>query len=230
MKKDRKKIARKYRYYKKLIDAEKYSYVDNVFLNEKGQAILQLNVEKYNNVVSDYCMPNYEIFDEAFAEFIIDNVEYIDMQHDLVIEMYFNDELNENQQSIVKKTLKRHFAERIASAKSDVSDSYKKTGVFTLIGALILLFSTILTTFKVIPILTEVIYIGAWFFLWEAIENIFSNTMELKGRMITDARIWNAEIVIKKLNETYTSTNNSKPITVDENIEKLKSVTEIKND
>lgn len=201
--KDRKKIARKYKYYRKLINADKYSYIDNVVINEKGQAVLQLNVEKYNNVVSDYCMPNYEIFDQSFAEFIIDNVEYIDMQNDLVIEMYFNDELNENQQNIVKKTLKRHFAERIADSKSDLADSNKKTIWFGIVGVLILILASVLSAVKNITIVTEAIYIGAWFFLWEAIENVFSSSMQLKSKMITDARIWNSEIIIKKLNESY---------------------------
>ena len=199
-KKDRKKIARKYKYYNKLINSDKYFQDDNVILNEKGQAILQLNVEKYNNVVSDYCMPDYEIFDEGFADFIVDNVEYIDMQHDLVIEMFFNDELNERQQSIVKKTLKRHFAERVATNKEDLYDYNKKSYVFGIFGALIFVLCSI---FKFIMpnifLVLDVVDFASWFFMWTAIDNYFDNSLKVKEDLITSARIWNAEIVIKKL-------------------------------
>ena len=200
--KNRKKITKKYKQLKKIINSDKYFQEDNVFLNEKGQAVLQLNVEKYNNVVSDYCMPNYEIFDEAFAEFIIDNVEYIDIQHDLVIEMFFNNALNEKQQNIVKKTLKRHFAERIATTKEDLQESNHRTVVFSIIGLLIFAIAYVVNSFiGKIDLIYEIFAIGGWFFLWEAIDNVFYNSMSLKQSMITDARIWNAEIVIKQLNE-----------------------------
>lgn len=198
---NRKKITKKYRQLKKIINSDKYFQEDNVFLNEKGQAVLQLNVEKYNNVVSDYCMPNYEIFDESFADFIIDNVEYIDIKHDLVIEMFFNDELNEKQQTIVKKTLKRHFAERIAMSKEDLQESNHRTIAFTIIGLLIFAITYVFNVFiKKIDFIYEIFAIGGWFFLWEAIDNIFYNSLRLKQSLITDARIWNAEIIIKKLN------------------------------
>ena len=201
--KNRKKITKKYKQLKKIINEDKYFQEDNVFLNEKGQAVLQLNVEKYNNVVSDYCMPNYEIFDEAFAEFIIDNVEYIDIQHDLVIEMFFNNELNERQQSIVKKTLKRHFAERIATTKADLQESNNRTLAFTIIGLIIIALSYVINRFLgKLDLLYEVFVIGGWFFLWEAIDNLFYHSLQLKQSLITDARIWNAEIVIKRLNST----------------------------
>ena len=200
-KKDRKKIFRKYKYYKKLINSDKYFQDDNVILNEKGQAILQLNVEKYNNVVSDYCMPDYEIFDEGFADFIVDNVEYIDMQHDLVIEMFFNDELNEKQQNIVKKTLKRHFAERVSTNKEDLYDYNKKSYAFGFIGAAVFILCSI---FKFIMpnifLVLDVIDFASWFFMWTAIDNYFDNSLKVKEDLITSARIWNAEIVIKKLN------------------------------
>ena len=201
--KNRKKITKKYKQLKKIINEDKYFQEDNVFLNEKGQAVLQLNVEKYNNVVSDYCMPNYEIFDEAFAEFIIDNVEYIDIQHDLVIEMFFNNELNERQQSIVKKTLKRHFAERIATTKADLQESNNRTLAFTIIGLIVIALSYVINRFLgKLDLLYEVFVIGGWFFLWEAIDNLFYHSLQLKQSLITDARIWNAEIVIKRLNST----------------------------
>ena len=204
--KNRKKITKKYRQLKKIINSAKYFQEDNVFLNEKGQAVLQLNVEKYNNVVSDYCMPNYEIFDEAFAEFIIDNVEYIDIQHDLVIEMFFNDELNENQQNIVKKTLKRHFAERISTTKEDLQESNHRTITFAIIGLMFFALTYCINAFiRKIDFINEILAIGGWFFLWEAIDNIFYSSLKLKQSLITDARIWNAEIVIKKLNTNFSA-------------------------
>ncbi len=212
---NRKKITKKYKQLKKIINSDKYFQEDNVFLNEKGQAVLQLNVEKYNNVVSDYCMPNYEIFDQAFAEFIIDNVEYVDIKHDLVIEMFFNDELNEKQQTIVKKTLKRHFAERIATTKEDLQESHHQTLAFSIFGLLIFALAYVFNRFiGKIDLIYEIFAIGGWFFLWEAIDNVFYNSLKLKQSLITDARIWNAEIVIKKLNtnalteETTNSINN----------------------
>lgn len=158
--------------------------------------IVNIKVEHQNQILSSFNYDNKDTLNSDFCDYLWKNAKMMPPYDDLQINIYSNEEINE--QEVIKAT-KTHYSREYIEAKQSLSKTNFVAltslllGIFSL--ALLLIFYSVFNNFYV----TTLIEIMAWVFVWEAVDKFFYGRTNIKRNCVLIQKIYSAEInIIKK--------------------------------
>lgn len=167
-------------------------------IDENGKIVISMVIHDNKEFLSLYCSDNQEIITQEVASFLDSKSKLIKQNKPLHI-IIKNDKISENEKKIYSKAIKNYYYNEII----DLERTLKFYLISSLILALvsIVIFSLLYTIVQNanISILSEIITVIGWVFLWEAVDLfcIRSSLLQVKRRKCKN--FLNAQISFEKL-------------------------------
>lgn len=134
---------------------------------------IEIFIEKEENLVETY---NKNLVSSTLIEYILNKIEHVKKNEEISIHLYVTEETR-GCSSIIRKGLEEEYQKNIKNH----SIINIKQFILLLIGLFMLLISTLIGDMS---ILNEIVLIGAWVPIWEAVElELLTDTNEKKKRI-----------------------------------------------
>ncbi len=133
---------------------------------EKGEAYITIKVNSIDDIISRYSIKEYEWINPEFADYIEECVEYIPLETGIVIEIC-GVEFTEEEQEVITDVIKNYFGLKLEDKEFDIRINNRKAYKLLALGVLTVLVLIGIQYFSISPVISELILLALWFFIWE---------------------------------------------------------------
>lgn len=159
---------------------------------------INVKAESSKEIFSEYNYETNEILNEELEGFIVKKAETIPLKSKLRIKMFVEEKEKIDEKEVedaIKLRFKRDFEDYERKLKRNAQISF----ILLLIGILFLGFLVLETLFLDNFILSIILEITSWVFIWEAVDKFFFERTEIRERRHQFARLYYAEVEIVPL-------------------------------
>jgi len=140
-----------------------------------GNYIIEVSLNNYAGIFNDWDHAPYKRkdIDPELITFIQESIDDIPLEYNVDICFYFSEEeKNQEREKIIVSRLRTYYTIYIEIKKNKIKSILKNAIIYMLISSLLLTSSYFGVLYReniVFYTLTEIIIVGGWVFLWEAI-------------------------------------------------------------
>ena len=140
-----------------------------------GNYIIEVSLNNYAGIFNDWDHAPYKRkdIDPELITFIQESIDDIPLEYNVDICFYFSEEeKNQEREKIIVSRLRTYYTIYIEIKKNKIKSILKNAIIYMLISAVLLTSSYFGVLYRdniVFYTLTEIIIVGGWVFLWEAI-------------------------------------------------------------
>ena len=159
---------------------------------------INVKAESPKEIFSDYNYETNEILNEELESFIVKKAENIPLRSKLRIKIFVNekDKIDEKEvNDAIKLRFRREFEDYERKLKRNAQLSF----ILLLIGILFLGFLVLETALLDNYIISIILEIASWVFIWEAVDKFFFERTEIREKRHQFARLYYAEVEIVPL-------------------------------
>lgn len=206
----RKKFNKKQRQNLEKFRNAKFNYSKFVkkYYMEKGEAYITVKVDSIEDIISKYSIKDYEWINSEFAQYIEESAYYIPMETGIVLEICgakFSDE----EKKVIENVIKNYFGLVLEDKEFDLMLNKRRSNLLLVMGILSLLVYAFIHTKNIGAVLTELLFLAIWFFIWEYGDYGFIKDSELKLEKIYAGQLASAKIrFIENENESESKKEN----------------------
>lgn len=170
---------------------------------DNGNYKIEVSLKNYAEIFNDWDHAPYKRkdIDPDLLGFLEDSVDDIPLKHNIDIGFYITDEYqNKDREMLIASWFKTFYEFYIEIEKSKTKSIVIQAAVYMLIsiGLLTLSFFGIIIRSSILAyILTEVIVVGGWIFLWEAISKIIFERQTITKLIKNYRRFTQADIYFR---------------------------------
>ncbi len=165
--------------------------------DEEGRAVVKMTVLRDEDFLSDFSAGSIPVISSQVAEFIEERTSAFSPQEPLSLNIY--SDCIDSQEKIVYDV--RHYSEN----KRELVRNTFISAIMAAVGILALSVVILFYFFERHPVLTEIVDIFAWVFLWEAVDLFFLQRSILRGKRARHLRLIEAKIKFFPLEEAANS-------------------------
>lgn len=173
--------------HKKLNVSEEYT---NSLIKEDNRAHIEMDIFDKDDIFSNY---NVNELDPAFLEYIDSKVRFIKKESPISIDIKC-DNLTDDEKDLIRKNLHNSYALKFESERKKIKNNRKISAVLFFFGLLVMCVYITISHFSKIAVLSEVISIISWVFIWEAVDLFFFQTSISNFKSLLSYRLFSAEI------------------------------------
>lgn len=154
---------------------------------------INVKVKHEEEIYSGYNYDRNEVLNPALSDFLVEKAESLHKRSKLRIKIFFDFSLEEHELfSAIKNKFKGEF--------ESYERKLKQTAIFSLVvlilGILFLGIFVLEEMFFHNVVLSIILEIASWVFIWEAVDSFFLERMTLKEKWRQMARLYDAEIEV----------------------------------
>ena len=183
----KKRINHKIRYSEK-------DYVQKNYMKD-GKAVIPIKINKLDDLYMKHDYLKLDLSD-AVSDYIEEIAYLIPQRTDIVLEIHYNEEISNNQQSRIRKVFKANYGSDI----DDIDYALRKHNyrciamfllgiIFTFLYFVLLSFSHYISDF-----IAELCIITGWVFLWDMVETVSIKRADLMYKRLNKLQLYDAEI------------------------------------
>lgn len=167
---------------------------DNEVLNERGEAVICVECEDKNDIVSKFSCGDNATITSEFSNFLKENTEDLDIEKSLNLKIHSNNEFSNEDKSQIKLAIRNHYTKTLSDVNKRLYQNKAECIILSILSVIFMLIYVVSKFFDPYEISSELILIIVWVFMWRAIENIAFERRELRKRAIKLYRLLNARI------------------------------------
>lgn len=170
------------------------AYIDKNYIT-KGKAVIPVKLEKLSDLYMKHDFKQMELSDEV-CDYIEEIAYMIPINTDIILEIHCP-ELSEEEQLRVKKSIKNNYGIEIDDDDYDMSINNIKSGIFLLIGIILLIINIITDSVSKMHISTFFSYllsVAWWVCIWDMLEILFGDNTEIKYKRLNHQQLYDAQI------------------------------------
>ena len=161
--------------------------------SSSNEAIINININKTEDIISPYAENNKEVINSEFANFLDNSVKDVSPKHDLTLKISAaNCDLDK-----ISSAIKNYYFNEFMDSQRKLKHNLIFSICTLIIGLLSLALTFVLNTFNTPLIVGGAVDIFAWVFVWEAIDLFFFRRAELKYQQYRQINFINATIIKK---------------------------------
>ncbi len=154
---------------------------------------INIKIKSEDEIYSGYNYDKNEVLNPELSDFLLEKAEAVPIKSKLRLKFFSDVNIREHELfSAIKNKFKGEF--------ESYQRKLKKTALFSLVvlilGILFLGFFILEEMFFHIPILSIILEIASWVFIWEAVDAFFLERLSLKEKRLQMARIYDAEMEV----------------------------------
>lgn len=176
---------------KKIIDARAAS--EEAERDEEGRVIIEMTVLKDEAFLSDFSAGKRLSISSEMAEFLRERAEDFLPKEPICLKIY-SDCIDEDEQISYSKALREYYVRQYSQTKRDLRRNSMISAVMAAIGMAVIAVVLIFSFLDMFPIITEVLDIFAWVFLWEAVDLFFLQRAVMRAERNRCLRFADAKI------------------------------------
>ena len=179
---------------KNKFDGEKMDDLKQRKNEDKKPASISLTVYDDSNFLSPYSSDNEEIISDEVAGFLENSAKQIKPTRSLKINIK-GKTIAENEKPVYLRAIKNYYENESAEIKRNLKFNLIATLILFAISVVVLLVLFLVVAKFNIQVLTEIVTIMAWVFLWEAVDLFFIRRPLLRRELHRCENLKNSEIV-----------------------------------
>ena len=190
-----KKINKKQRKNLEKFKSAKFNYTKFVkkYYMEKGEAYITVKVNSINDIISRYSIKDYEWINPQFAEYIEDSANYIPVETGIVIEIC-GPQFSIEEKQIIESTMRNYFGLQLQDKEIDIILNKRKANRLLALGLISLIVFIILQNKNLGAVLSELLFLALWFFIWEYGDYGLIHAADLKLEKLYAGQLASAKI------------------------------------
>lgn len=154
---------------------------------------INIKVKSEEELYSGYNYDKNEVLNPALGDFLLEKAEALPVKSKLRLKFFSDVNIREHELfSAIKNKFKGEF--------ENYQRKLKKTALFSLVvlilGILFLGLFILEEMFFHTPVLSIILEIASWVFIWEAVDSFFLERLSLKEKRLQMARIYDAEMEV----------------------------------
>ena len=154
---------------------------------------INIKVKSEEELYSGYNYDKNEVLNPALGDFLLEKAEALPVKSKLRLKFFSDVNIREHELfSAIKNKFKGEF--------ENYQRKLKKTALFSLVvlilGILFLGLFMLEEMFFHTPVLSIILEIASWVFIWEAVDAFFLERLSLKEKRLQMARIYDAEMEV----------------------------------
>ncbi len=169
--------------------------------DEEGRVIVEMTVLNDDDFLSDYSFGRNPVISSGVSEFIDHSVMAFAPGEALRLNVY-SDCIDGEEEKIYRGALKKYYEARYAKNVLERRRNLVIAGVMALIGICFLIATMLFSHRWGNPVLSEILDIFAWVFLWECADVLFLQRSVLSIECKRYLRLMDAKVEFFPLNET----------------------------
>lgn len=179
---------------KNKFDGEKMDDLKQTKNEDKKPASISLTVYDDSSFLSPYSSDNEEIISDEVAGFLENSAKQIKPTSSLKINIK-SKTIAENEKPVYLRAIKNYYENESAEIKRNLKFNLIATLILFAISVVVLLVLFLVVAKFNIQVLTEIVTIMAWVFLWEAVDLFFIRRPLLRRELHRCENLKNSEIV-----------------------------------
>lgn len=154
---------------------------------------INIKVKSEEELYSGYNYDKNEVLNPALGDFLLEKAEALPVKSKLRLKFFSDVNIREHELfSAIKNKFKGEF--------ESYQRKLKKTALFSLVvlilGILFLGLFILEEMFFHTPVLSIILEVASWVFIWEAVDSFFLERLSLKEKRLQMARIYDAEMEV----------------------------------
>lgn len=184
--------------------------------DSNGRGVIDVGAENYDDIFSYYDLEGENVLDREFDEFLAAKADAIPLKQELAIHFHVKN-ATETKREEIDRTLKNHYKREVRALNRKLQRNLKFTIYMLFMFVLFFGIYIPLEIFNVNFVLTYIVDIIAWVFMWEAVDQWFLHRREIKHEMLKKFRFIRADIEVyeykpKKKKQQNKFGNNAKSL------------------
>lgn len=179
---------------KNKFNGEKMDDLKQTKNEDKKPATINLTVYDDSSFLSPYSSDNEEIISDEVAGFLENSAKQIKPTRSLKINIK-SKTIAENEKPVYLRAIKNYYENESAEIKRNLKFNLIATLILFAISVVVLLVLFLVVEKFNIQVLTEIVTIMAWVFLWEAVDLFFIRRPLLRRELHKCENLKNSEIV-----------------------------------
>ena len=179
---------------KNKFNGEKMDDLKQTKNEDKKPATINLTVYDDSNFLSPYSSDNEEIISDEVAGFLENSAKQIKPTRSLKINIK-SKTIAENEKPVYLRAIKNYYENESVEIKRNLKFNLIATLILFAISVVVLLVLFLVVAKFNIQVLTEIVTIMAWVFLWEAVDLFFIRRPLLRRELHRCENLKNSEIV-----------------------------------
>ncbi|MBE5746531.1 MAG: hypothetical protein E7359_04545 [Clostridiales bacterium] len=179
-------------------DSNELEVQEEQLLNENNEALIYVNCDSASDIISKYSSGDDLTINSELSSFLEDKNENLSINYPVNIKINNSKQFNNEEKNKVKLSIRNHFANKVNDINEKLHKNKIECIVLFLISLLTLLsYVACKLIFKidiVNEIISEILLIIAWVFVWRLVESIAFERRKMKFKAIKFYRLLNARI------------------------------------
>lgn len=174
-------------------DSNEIEY-ENDYISEANESIIYVKANSKDDIISKYSAGEDLTLNNELIDYLQQDNLYMDISKPLNIRFNSEKEYSDGEKSEIKKAYRNCFFKQVSDVNEELY--YNKKLCFYM-GIMAIIFLALFVVAKFIEplgILSEIMLIVSWVFVWELTENIFFNRPKLTRKAIQLYKLLNARI------------------------------------
>lgn len=170
------------------------AYIEKNYM-KGGKAIIPIKLEKLSDLYMKHDYKQMELSDEM-CNYIEEIAYMVPINTDIILEVH-TPRLTEEEQIKVKKSIKNNYGIEIDDDDYDMSINNLKSGIFLIIGIILLIINLLtenLSNWHLSTFFSYLLSVAWWVCIWDMLEILFGDNTEIKWKRLNHQQLYDAQI------------------------------------
>jgi len=175
-------------------DSYEIEYSSESKVNKDNEAVICINAKDKTDIISKYSVDTDLTINSELSDYLKENADEIPIKHPLSIKIDTEKELTVEDKSKVKLALRNHFTKKVSDVNEKLYENEVECYTMVFLSFIFLLAYVLCKIHLPIEILSEILLIIAWVFVWRMTESIVFVRKEMRREAIKYYRLLTARI------------------------------------
>jgi len=175
-------------------DSYEIEYSSESKINKDDEAVICINAKDKSDIINEYSVDTDLNIKSELSDYLKENADEIPIKHSINIKICSDKEFSSEDKSKVKLALRNHFTKKVSDVNEKLYGNEVECWTMVFLSFLFLLAYVLLKIHLPIEILTEIVLIVAWVFVWRMTESIVFVRREMRKEAIKYYRLLTARI------------------------------------
>lgn len=184
--------------FKKLKKSKTMKQARALDYNKDGSVQINVGLRQADDFFSPFSYLSYEMLNPAVSDYIDTCEGQIPLHEELSIDIYTEENTDNEDKRRIRAAVKRHHAEEIVTLEKKLKRKTISGLIWTILGVVVLLAESIIYSMVVNMYLDTILAVMGWLFLWDGMEILLSDRASIKRKLFRSYRLMNAKVHVRK--------------------------------
>lgn len=166
--------------------------------NKDGSVQINVGLKQADDFFSPFSYLSYEMLNPSVSDYIDSCESQIPLYEELSIDIYTEENTDNEDKRRIRAAVKRHHAEEIVTLEKKLKRKTISGLVWSILGIVVLLAESIIYSMVVNMYLDTILAVMGWLFLWDGMEILLDDRASLKRKLFRSYRLMNAKVHVRK--------------------------------